>query len=160
MKKYLPAKRAMICAYLVLAALGALLSDIFFAYADMMTDHTFKLIAGIMWIVILTVALLFIPHYFFHAKTIITQNEIAASGGFLYFKDDYMPIGSIKSVSVIFTPFGYFTGFNFVVINALGSRIVLAFLKQRDARDIAATVNSLIAKNDAPETLPAGGDGK
>ncbi len=160
MKKYLPAKRAMLCAYLVLTIFGAGLSYLIFSYAVMLPDRTLRLLAGIMWIVILTAALLFIPHYFFHAKAVITKNEIAASGGFFYFKDDYMPIGSIKSVSVISTPLGYFTGFNFVVINALGSRIVLAFLKLRDARDIAATINSLIRSEELPDTVPAGGDGE
>ena len=155
MKRYLPAKRAMLCGYLVLAALGAVLSFLIYRYAVLLPAGTLRIAAGVMWALILTAALVFIPHYFFHAKVVITKNEIAASGGFFYFKDDYMPIGSIKSISVISTPLGILTGFNFVVINALGSRVVLSFLRKRDARDIAATVNSMISGEQLlPDTIP------
>lgn len=155
MKKYLPAKRAMLCAYVMLAALGAVLSFLIYRYAVMLPTGTLRIVAGIMWGLILISALLFIPHYFFHAKVVITKNEIAASGGFFYVKDDYMPIGSVKSVSVISTPLGLITGFNFVVINALGSRVALSFLRLRDAKDIAATVNSMISgEQSLPDSLP------
>lgn len=145
MKRYLPAKRAMLCAYLLLALLGAVLSFIIYRYAVLFPAGTLRLAAGVMWLLILVSALLFIPHYFFHAKVVITNNEIAASGGFFYYKDDYLPIGSVKSVSVIATPLGFFTGFNFVVINALGSRVVLGFLRLSDAKEIADSVNRMIS---------------
>ena len=145
----------MLCSYLVLAALGAVLSFLIYRYAVMLPTGTLRIVAGIMWSLILVSALLFIPHYFFHAKVIVTKNEIAASGGFFYVKDDYVPTGSVKSISVIATPLGIITGFNFVVINALGSRVILSFLRLRDAKDIAATVNRMISGEEVlPDSIP------
>lgn len=88
------------------------------------------MIAAAVWVLILLIAVIVIPHYFLHAKVIITKNEIATSGGFIFLKNDYMPISSIKSISVIITPLGRFTGFNFAVINALGARILICFMRK------------------------------
>ena len=155
MKSYLPAKRAMFCAYMLLAIIGAGLSFLIYRYAVMLPAVTLRIIAGVMWALILLIALFLIPRYFFHARVVITKNEIAAAGGFYFFKDDYIPVASIKSVSVIVTPLGRLTGLNFIVINALGSRVVLSFLRKRDAADIAATINKMISGE--PE-LPKGDD--
>ena len=102
-------------------------------------------------VLILLIAVIVIPHYFLHAKVIITKNEIATSGGFIFLKNDYMPISSIKSISVIITPLGRFTGFNFAVINALGARILICFMRKSDLTEIAETINALIRSREEPQ---------
>lgn len=148
MKRYMPAKRAMLTFYLLLSALGAALNIVIYRYVTILPEEYLRIVSIIMWAIMLLIAAIVIPHYFICAKVIVTKNEIAAAGGFITVRNDYMPISSVKSVSVIVTPFGFFTGFNFVVINALGARLVLSFLRKKDARDIAAAVNSLIRESE------------
>lgn len=149
MKRYLPAKRAMVTFYLLLAAGGTALNFVLYRYVSVLSDELLRIISAAMWFLILVVAVAVIPHYFIHSKVIITKNELAAAGGFITYKNDYMPIGSIKSVSVIITPLGGITGFNFVTVNALGSRMLLCFLKKEDVKLIAKNINEMIlAKED------------
>lgn len=148
MKRYLPAKRAMLTFYLLLAALGSALNIIIYRYVTILPEEYLRIVSAAMWAVIVLIAAIVVPHYFICAKVIITNNEIAFAGGFITVKNDYMPISSVKSVSVIITPFGFFTGFNFVVINALGARMLFSFLKKKDAKDIAAAINSLIRESE------------
>ncbi len=148
MKKYLPAKRAMLTFYILLAAAGSVMDLIIYRYIKMLPTELLRLISLIMWVIILLIALIVIPHYFLHSKFIITKNEIASAGGFITYKNNYMPINSIKSVSVIITPLGSFTGFNFAVINALGSRMLICFMKKSDLMSISKRINELILERD------------
>lgn len=151
MKRYLPAKRAMLTFYVLLAALGAALNIIIYRYVTVLPEEYLRIVSVTMWAVLFLIAAIVIPHYFICARAVVTENEIAAAGGFITVKNDYMPIKSVKSVSVIVTPLGFFTGFNFVVINALGARMILSFLRKSDALDIASSINALIRESEDNE---------
>lgn len=146
MKRYRPAKRAMLTFYLLLAALGAASDILLYSYVSMLSVEILRIVSIIFWVLILLIALFAVPHYFIHAKVVLTKNEVAYCGGFITFKDDYMPISSIKSVSVIVTPLGFLTGFNFVIINALGARIFLPFFKKSDVYELCGGINELISE--------------
>ncbi|MBP3273319.1 MAG: PH domain-containing protein [Ruminococcus sp.] len=148
MKRYLPAKRAMLTFYLLLAAGGTALNVIIYRYVTVLPEEYLRIVSMCMWGFFILIAAIVIPHYFICAKFMITKKEIASVGGFFSQKSDYMPISSVKSVSVIITPLGILTGFNFVTINALGARMVFGFLRKTDAKDIAATVNELIRESE------------
>lgn len=148
MKRYLPAKRAMLTFYLLLAAVGAALNFILYRYITMLPAEILQIISVALWTLILLIAIIVIPHYFIHSKVVITSNEIAAAGGFITYKNDYMPISSIKSVSVVITPLGTLTGFNFVIVNSLGARMLLCFLRKNDVIAIAQRINELIRSRD------------
>lgn len=148
MKRYLPAKRAMLTFYALLAALGAALNIMIYRYVTVLPEEYLRIVSTVMWAFLVLIAVIVVPHYFFCAKLILTNNEIASAGGFITVKNDYMPISSVKSVSVIITPLGSLTGFNFVVINALGARMLFSFLRKKDAKDIAASINSLIRESE------------
>jgi membrane protein YdbS with pleckstrin-like domain len=110
----------------------------------MLEEAVLQIISATIWVVVLLVALIVIPHYFIHSKVVLTDKEIAAASGFITYKNDYMPLSSVKSVSVIITPLGGLTGFNFVIVNALGARMLLCFLKKRDVIMISKHINELI----------------
>ncbi len=148
MELYMPAKRAMLSFYLLLAAGGTVLNLIIYRYVSMLPDELLKVASVALWTVILLAALIVVPHYFIRSKVVITKNEIASAGGFITYKNDYMPIGSIKSVSVIITPLGSLTGFNFVVINALGARMLLSFYRKNDVTDISKRLNEMIRERE------------
>ncbi len=148
MKRYLPAKRAMLTFYLLLAALGVTVSFLIYRYAAMLPLDILKAISAAVWFLILLVALVVVPHYFIHARVIITDKEIASAGGFITYKNDYMPISSIKSVSLVITPLGGVTGFNFVIVNALGARMLLSFMRKKDVILISKHINEMIKERD------------
>ena len=147
MKKYLPAKRAMLTLYLLLALLGFFMNMLLYRYVTMLSDSLLAIISQAAWLMILLVSVFVIPHYFLRAKLVITESEIAAAGGYFSYRTDYMPVSSIKSVSVIATPLGFITGLNFVVINALGARLLISCLRKRDAEEIAELINRQIREN-------------
>ncbi len=148
MKKYLPAKRAMLTFYVLLCLIGAALNYIIYRYVTVIPEEYLQIVSTIMWSIVVLVAAIVVPHYFICARAVITGNEIAAAGGFINTRSDYMPVSSVKSVSVIVTPLGVLTGFNFVIINALGARLVLSFLRKSDALDIAARINGMISSSE------------
>lgn len=138
----------MLTFYLLLAAVGAALNFILYRYVTMLPTEILQIISAALWTLILLIAIIVIPHYFIHSEVVITNNEIAAAGGFITYKNDYMPISSIKSVSVVITPLGTLTGFNFVIVNSLGARMLLCFLRKNDVNAIAQRVNELIRSRD------------
>ena len=141
MKKYLPAKRAMLTLYIIMALTGLFMNVLIYRYITMLPPELLGIISQAAWILILAVSMIIIPHYFLRAKVIITQTEVAAAAGYFSYRTDYMPINAIKSVSVIITPLGSLTGLNFVVINALGARVLISCLRKNDAVEIAETIN-------------------
>ena len=144
MNVFLPAKRAMLTLYLLMALLGLSMNAILYRYVTMVPDYVLTIISQAVWGLILIVSVFVIPHYFLRAKLVITDEEIAAAGGYLTYRTDYMLMESVKSVSVIVTPFGTLTGLNFVVINALGARTFMSFYKKKDAEAIADIINKRI----------------
>ena len=141
MKKYLPAKRAMLTLYIIMALLGLFMNVLIYRFVTMLPKEILEMISQAAWIVILAVSMIIIPHYFLRTKVTITQTEIASAAGYFTYRTDYMPISAIKSVSVIITPLGALTGLNFVVINALGARVLISCLRKTDAVEIAETIN-------------------
>lgn len=154
MKKYLPAKRAMLTLYLIMALIGFFMNVILYRYVTMLPETVLAIISQTAWLLILLVSVFVIPHYFLRAKLVITESEIAAAGGYFSYRTDYMPVSSIKSVSVIATPLGFVTGLNFVVINALGARLLISCLRKRDAEEIAELINRQIRENNPMPKKP------
>ena len=138
----------MLTFYILLAAAGTALDFVIYRYVSMLPAKLLRIISMVMWGLIIVVAVIVIPHYFIRSKFIITNNEIASAGGFFTYKNNYMPISSIKSVSVIITPLGSVTGFNFAVINSLGARLLTCFLKKIDLMEISQRLNMLISSRE------------
>jgi hypothetical protein len=141
----------MLTFYLLLAAVGSALDFILYRYVTMLPEEIIEIIAMSLWVLILLVALIVIPHYFIHAKVILTNNEIASAGGFICNRNDYMTVNAVKSVSVVITPLGSLTGFNFVIINALGARMIISFLRKQDVILISKHINDMIRRRDGGE---------
>ena len=148
MKKYLPAKRAMLTLYILMALLGLFMNVLVYRYVTMIPADMLGMVAQAAWLVIIIVSVIIIPHYFLRAKVFITDTEVAAAAGYFSYRTDYMPISAIKSVSVIITPLGTLTGLNFVVINALGARVLISCMRKPDAVEIAETINKRLRETE------------
>ncbi len=148
MHRFLPAKRAMMVFYLLLALVGVAVDFLLYNYVSMLSIDVLKMISMVVWAAIIVTAVFIVPHYFVNAKVVLTKTEIAAAGGFVTYRNDYMPITAVKSVSSIITPLGTITGLNFVVVNALGTRLIIPFLRKGDALELTSLINDLVKQRE------------
>ncbi len=96
------------------------------------------------WVIAALFAVLVLPFYFHKAQYTVSDKEITAKGGLVITSKQFMLTSAVKSVTSILLPLGRFTGMNFIILNALGSRVVIPFMNRRDAEEIADKVNNSI----------------
>lgn len=99
-----------------------------------------------LWIIAALFCLLVLPFYFIRSYFTVSSKEVTAFTGLFFTMRHFMPTSAIKSVTTIITPLGSITGLNFVVLNALGARLLIPFMSRRDAMEISAIVNMLHTK--------------
>ena len=87
-----------------------------------------------------------IPKFFKHNHFSVSDKDIVCVKGVLTYKTVYMPMDSVRSVTMIVTPMGDRTGFNFLILNALGSKMILFFISKKDCIDIYSKVNEVISQ--------------
>lgn len=96
------------------------------------------------WIIVALFAVFILPIYFFSSYFTISSTEITVKAGMIVTTKQFMPTSSVKSVTAIITPLSKITALNFVVLNALGSRVVLPFLTKKNVDEITAEINHSI----------------
>jgi len=104
-----------------------------------------------LWIIAALFCLLVLPFYFIRSYFTVSSKEVTAFTGLFFTMRHFMPTSAIKSVTTIITPLGSITGLNFVVLNALGARLLIPFMSRRDAMEISAIVNSSIRNRERKE---------
>ena len=83
-----------------------------------------------MWIIAALFCLLVLPFYFIRSYFTVSSKEVTAFTGLFFTMRHFMPTSAIKSVTTIITPLGSITGLNFVVLNALGARLLIPFMSR------------------------------
>jgi membrane protein YdbS with pleckstrin-like domain len=151
MKIYKLSKRPLALIY---ALLGAILFFIRFAlnlvldlvekYAHIHSNFADYYVLLPLWVIAALFAVLVLPFYFHKARYTVSDKEITAKSGLFITSKQFMLTSSVKSVTCILLPLGRLTGMNFIILNALGSRLVIPFLGRRDAEEIANLVNNSI----------------
>lgn len=143
MRTYKPSKRPLILIYILLFLVLLIIK-----YALNIIDRFVAIpnnyILLPLWILAALFAVLVLPFYFHKAFFTVTSKEITSKGGLIITGKHFMLTESVKSVTTVITPFSGLTGLNFVVLNALGARLLLPFLSKRDALEIAAAINNSI----------------
>ena len=89
--------------------------------------------------------LILLPMYFRRTVIYISQSEITVHTGLIFLKREHMKMSAVQYVTLISTPLGGVTGFNFVILRALGGSLVLPFLSVKDCEEILTVVQSEIA---------------
>ena len=87
-----------------------------------------------------------LPMYFRRTVIYISASEITVHTGLIYLKREHMKMSAVQYVTEISTPLGGLTGFNFVILRALGGSLVLPFLDFRDCEEILAAVQVEISE--------------
>ncbi len=150
MRIYKPSKRPLIIIYALLAGLLLLIRFALNLILDLISKYIpyFSLadhyVLLPLWIIAALFAVLVLPFYFHKARFTVSGKEITAKGGLIVTTRQFMLTQSVKSVTTVMLPLGGLTGFNFIILNALGARVVLPFLSKKDAAEISAAVNNSI----------------
>lgn len=90
----------------------------------------------------------------------MTDKDIIARTGVLVKNVQYMKLSAIQYTTKISAPFARHSGFNFIVFNGFGGRMMFTFLSQLDADEITKIVRiniekrgSAKAENDSESSL-------
>lgn len=103
----------------------------------------------VMWIAVGVVAaayiffgIIYLPLYFRNAAYIISNEEISKHAGFFIRTKQYMRFSAVQHAALITTPFSNYTGLNFIMISALGGKMMLLFLSRSDAEEIYSFISA------------------
>ena len=78
----------------------------------------------------------------------ITEHEIISHAGFITKTKQIMKISSIQYVTKISMPFSSMNSFNFVIVSALGGRLMMMFLSDSDSSEIISMLKALSSEQE------------
>ncbi|NLK70312.1 MAG: PH domain-containing protein [Clostridiales bacterium] len=115
--------------------------------ATIMAYLYLSFISMFMWILMLVffaicffVAVIYLPLYFKSVNYYATDTKIIKHSGVFYKTNQVMRFDAIQYTTVVSTLFSKKTGFNFLILNAFGGRMILTFLRQRDLEEIMSEI--------------------
>ena len=84
--------------------------------------------------------LIILPLWYNNARYYVTEKDVFARTGVLAKNVRYMKLSAIQYTTRISVPIGSRYGFNFIIFNGYGGRMLFTFLSQKDADEIAKLV--------------------
>lgn len=93
--------------------------------------------------------LIFLPLWYNNARYFVTDKDIIARTGVLVKNVQYMKLSAVQYTTKISAPFARHSGFNFIVFNGYGGRMMFTFLSQSDADEITKYVRLNIEKRES-----------
>lgn len=139
-----PAKRSIIFLYIILFALGLLLTYLTCRF-EVYLGEIAGIILFVIWFAELAFMLILLPMYYKQTRIYVSDQEVTKYTFMFTYKYQYMSMNSVKSVTTFISPFGKYTGLNFIIVNALGSRMLLPLLGKNDCREISYFFNDIIS---------------
>lgn len=147
-KTYTPAKRS-ISAIFLAALLILIIGTALLMTLALLVKKT-SIVLLLLFYAAAAVTLIFgVPRYFKFTSLTVSPEEICYRSGFLSDNREYMPTASVKSVTSIITPLSTFTGLNFLIINALGAKIIVPFMRRSECIDAVNSINEFIRARSA-----------
>lgn len=155
-RKFLSAA-AFIMTLIIIAALNVVrlyVSDKFPAYMPDMTtvrkSLPEKVLIALMLIFLalyVVFILILLPMWYKTIKYVIKDKEIISYTGLFSRTYRIMKLSAIQHASRISMPAAKVTCFNFIAVNALGGRMVLMFLSDRDCKEIMGIIGARLSAN-------------
>lgn len=93
--------------------------------------------------------LIFLPLWYNNARYFVTDKDIIARTGVLVKNVQYMKLSAVQYTTKISAPFARHSGFNFIVFNGYGGRMMFTFLSQSDSDEITKYVRQSIEKRES-----------
>lgn len=88
--------------------------------------------------------LIILPLWYKTVRFTLYTDEIEVKYGFFSKTNQYMKLSAVQYTTKVSFPLSKFTSFNFIFLNALGGRVMLMFLSDRDAEYIAKKIDNYI----------------
>lgn len=149
MKKYTPAKKAMfffaILFFILLAAVGA---GAYYVAKRFSLQMLMMIVFAIFALVVIIAVFAYLPLYFKHTAFYVGESSIKRNSGAFMLTSQMMKIKSVQYVSRVKLPFSKLTAFNFIIVSALGGKIVLGFLSDEDSNEIEDSIRRYISSSE------------
>lgn len=145
MRKYTLKSAALYLISGTLFIIAALATFLLRAYLVSFEILMYSLI-GLFWGIAVLFGLILLPMYFRRTVIYISPAEITVHSGLLFLRRDHMKMSAVQYVTHISMPLSNLTGFNFIVVHALGGNILLPFLNAVDCEEILNTLHLEVTK--------------
>ena len=99
---------------------------------------------GVFAIAYVLFLMIILPLWFSTVSYVISGDELVAKYGLFSRTRQYMKLSAIQYTTRLSFPLSEYTGFNFIIVNALGGKLVLMFLSNVDASDITLRIDKYI----------------
>ncbi len=146
MRKYTPKIAALYTIQVLIFLLSLLITVLAVLYLS-----SFRILMSVIIIICWLIAVIFglwlLPMYFRRTVIYLGISEVSIHSGLVFMWREHMKISSVQYVSRVITPLSGATGFNFVIIHALGGSVVLPFLSKKDSEEIINVLNSRISND-------------
>lgn len=145
MKKFTfkPAALYIICA--MIAILTSAASFLAWRYLKSHAVLMYMAIAIFVFVGVL-LGLWLLPAYFRRTFICLSADSITIYTGIFYLKREQLRLSSAQYITRISTPLSSISGFNFLMIHALGGNMLLPFLKSEDCDEIERMLSNKITE--------------
>lgn len=92
--------------------------------------------------------LIILPLWYNNARYYVTDKDVIARTGVFIKNVQYMKLSAVQYTTKISAPFAKHSGFNFIVFNGYGGRMIFTFLSQTDSDEIMRYVRQSIEKRE------------
>ena len=94
---------------------------------------------------------LLLPMYFRRTVIFLSPTEITLHTGIIFLRRSQIKLSSAQYVTRISAPLSGFSGFNFLVIHALGGSLILPFLSISDCDELERAIGAVICGEEPQE---------
>ena len=126
----------------VLAAAATVLARIYLVSFEILMYS----LMGIFWTAAVLFGLILLPMYFRRTVIYVSSGEITVHTGMFFLRREHMKMSAVQYITKASLPLSSFSGFNFIVVRALGGNLILPFLSDFDAEEISSTIRGEITK--------------
>ena len=150
MKIYYPDKKALNFLRGLVIILAAVLTFLCLSYL-----RSFKILMyillGICWGGAFALIFIFLPLYFAKTSYSLGGSLIAKRSGMIFTTRQLMRGSAVQYLTTVITPLSSLTSLNFIIVNALGGKVFLAFLTREEIAEITSELNSYIKEGGSDE---------
>ncbi len=100
------------------------------------------ILLSVCWASVFLFGGIILPIYFRRAVIYISTAEISFHSGVFFRRRQHLRAESVQYCSQIKMPLSGLTGFNFIVLHALGASVILPFLSKKDSEDIITLIDT------------------
>lgn len=134
----------MVCLRVVVLLVTLALDVLAYVYLARFRLVTY-IVMGVVTVVGVFFASVYVPLYFRMLVFRVSRDVLSKESGFFIKSTQTMRVSSVQYVTSVDVPLFRRVGFNFIVFNALGGRMVFNFLSKQDSVDVLEYVDARIS---------------